>query len=171
MFQERSREESEGGNGKNLHFQPSHVTVMRCPISSLKYPTLMVCERRRQALTLVRQFNAIEFAPKSKGNRQSLGSLVGGLWQGGFLREPCESCGKHCELVFLHGEAAQGGTARSVYLLKASSGLGCVILIAGLRKVYDDHVKHLLCNVQASHFLCGLASMDGTGRSHRCWIG
>ena|SRR5437870_1951949 len=64
----------EGGNGKNLHFQQFHVTVSRCPTSSLKYPILMVREGRRQALTLVRQFNATEFAPRSKGNRHSLGS-------------------------------------------------------------------------------------------------
>ena len=50
------------------------------------------------------------------------------------------------------------------------SGLSHIMAIAGLRKVCDDHLKHLSCKGPTSPFLRDLTGTKGTGRCHRRWI-
>src|SRR5512134_1804087 len=58
----------------------------------------------------------------------------------------------------------------SVQPLETLSGLSHIIPIAGLRKICDDHLKHLSCKGHTSPFLRDLTGTKGTGRSHRRWI-
>jgi hypothetical protein len=58
----------------------------------------------------------------------------------------------------------------SVQSLETLPGLNHIIAIAGLRKVGDDHLKHLSCKGPMSPFLSDLTGTKGTGRSHRRWI-
>jgi hypothetical protein len=71
---------------------------------------------------------------------------------------------------FSHGVAGERATAHRIQALETLPGLSRVIAIAWLRKVCDDHLKHLSCKVQTSHSLCDLTSTKGTGCRHLGWI-
>ena len=58
----------------------------------------------------------------------------------------------------------------SVQSLETLPGLNHIIAIAGLRKVGDDHLKHLSCKGSTSPFLCDLTGTKRTGGCHRRWI-
>src|SRR5688500_8911599 len=58
----------------------------------------------------------------------------------------------------------------SLQSLETLSSLNHIIAIPGLRKVGDDHLKHLSCKGPTSPFLRDLTGTKGTGRCHRRWI-
>ena len=102
MFWERTSGGSEEGDGKNLHFQQAHVKAMRflaAPTRSSTGPSRLR-ESMRQALTLVRQVQCDRVCFQETRVIDAHWAVVGGLWQRRLLREPCESCVKHCGLVF-----------------------------------------------------------------------
>jgi hypothetical protein len=78
MFRERTSKGGEEGDGKNLHFQQSHVNAMRFlapPAHSSTRPPWQR-ERMLQALTLVRQLQCGRVAAKKLG----YSTLIEPLW-------------------------------------------------------------------------------------------
>jgi len=121
MFWERTSGGSEEGDGKNLHFQQAHVKAMRflaAPTRSSTGPSWLR-ESMRQALTLVRQLQCDRVCFQEKRVIDAHWAVVD-RGNAGFYASPMNRAEITVDWFSLHGKAAQGGTARSVQLLKWS---------------------------------------------------
>ena len=119
MCWERTSGGGEEGDGKNLHFQQAHVNAMRFlapPTRSSTGPSWLR-ESMRQALTLGRQLQYDRVCLQETRVIDAHWAVVD-RGTAGFYASPVNPAEITVDWFSLHGKAAQGGTARSVQLLK-----------------------------------------------------
>ena len=118
MFWERTSGGGEEGDGKNLHPQQSHesheVSGLSCPSST---GPSRLRESMLQALTLVRRLQCDRVCCQETRVIDAHWAVVD-RGNAGFYASPVNRAENTVDWLSLHGEAAQGGTARSVQVLK-----------------------------------------------------